>query len=273
MTTPSLAQLLDAVERLSVAAGDAIEEVYAKVDPQVTYKKDDSPLTAADLASHKVLVAGLAELTPDIPILSEEGRDLPWETRRAWTRFWLVDPLDGTKEFIKRNGEFTVNVALVENGVPILGIVHSPILDRTYGAAQGEGAWRRDSGPDGDGERQPIRVSTDAATEGLRVVASRSHAGEELTAFLEALPPHELVSMGSSLKLVLVADGSADIYPRIGPTMEWDTGAAHAVVLEAGGEVVNVDGEPLRYNKENLLNPYFLVLGERSVPWREALGG
>lgn len=267
MTTTPPADLLDGVDDLARRAGEAILEIYERADLDVTTKDDKSPLTAADRASHEVLSVGLAELAPEIPVLSEEGASIPYAERRAWMRFWLVDPLDGTKEFIKRNGEFTVNVALVENGVPILGVVRSPVLDRTYLAARGVGAFRRDG--DG-GERSPIRASGSGEEE-LVVVASRSHAGPELQAFLAELPPHRLTSMGSSLKLCLVAEGVADFYPRIGPTMEWDTGAAHAVVLEAGGRVVDTSGEDLVYNKENLLNPYFLVLGEREVPWREAL--
>ncbi len=262
--------LLKGVDAMSVRAGEAILEIYTNVDGEVTYKADDSPLTAADLASHRILAAALAELTPEIPILSEEGAAMPYDERRGWRRFWLVDPLDGTKEFIKRNGEFTVNVALIEDGEPIFGVVHAPTLARTYLAARGLGAWRRDGG-----ERREIRaqgrVSKGSGAEELVVVASRSHAGPELKAFLAELPAHRLASMGSSLKLCLVADGEADFYPRIGPTMEWDTGAAHAVVLAAGGRVVDTKGAPLAYNKENLLNPYFLVLGERPVPWREAL--
>jgi len=261
-----LAELLDGVEALARRAGRAILEIYASADDGVTYKDDRSPLTAADLASHRVLAAGLAGLAPEIPVLSEEGAAMPYAERRGWRRFWLVDPLDGTKEFIKRNGEFTVNVALVDAGVPVLGVVHAPTLARTYLAARGAGAWRR------DGEAQPRAIrATGTDGEELVVVASRSHAGPELAAFLAALPPHRLASMGSSLKLCLVAEGAADFYPRLGPTMEWDTGAAHAVALAAGGRVVDVQGKDLRYNKESLLNPYFLVLGERVVPWESAL--
>jgi 3'(2'), 5'-bisphosphate nucleotidase len=254
------------VEEISRRAGRAILEIYERVDPEVTYKDDASPLTAADLASHEILAAGLAELAPGIPLLSEEGASLPWEERRGWPRFWLVDPLDGTKEFVKRNGEFTVNVALIEGGVPVLGVVHCPTLGRTYLGARGAGARRRD----GDGEARAIRASGSGAEE-LVVVASRSHAGPELAAFLAALPVHRLVSMGSSLKLCLVAEGSADFYPRLAPTMEWDTAAAHAVVLEAGGRVFDTAGVALEYNKESLRNPHFLVAGERPVPWKAAL--
>ncbi len=261
----TLHRLLEGVDAMSRRAGEAILEIYDNVDGEVSYKADDSPLTAADLASHRILTAALAELTPEVPVLSEEGASMAYEERRGWHRFWLVDPLDGTKEFIKRNGEFTDNVALIEDGVPILGVVHAPTLERTYLAARGVGAWRRD----GD-ERREIRAAGRGADE-LVVVASRSHAGPELRAFLAELPSHRLASMGSSLKLCLVADGEADLYPRIGPTMEWDTGAAHAVVRAAGGRVIDTEGNELAYNKENLLNPYFLVLGERAVPWGEAL--
>ena len=259
-------QLLDGVAEIARRAGEAILEVYRGVDPGVTYKKDDSPLTAADLASHRVIVDGLAQLALEIPVLSEEGAGQPYEERSAWDRFWLVDPLDGTKEFIKRNGEFTVNIALVADGAPILGVVYAPVLDREYLGWLGHGAWRRD----GAEARRAIRAEGTGDGQ-LAVVASRSHAGEELQAFLGRLGDHRLVSMGSSLKLCLVADGTADIYPRLGPTMEWDTAAAHGVVAAAGGQVLDRSGQPLGYNKENLLNPHFLVVGERQVPWQEAL--
>jgi len=258
-------ELLLEVTQIARQAGEAILKIYARVDPGVTYKKDDSPLTGADLASHERIMEGLKRLTADIPILSEEGAERPYSERRPWARFWLVDPLDGTKEFIKKNGEFTVNIALVKEGVPVLGVVYAPVLSRAYLGAQGLGAWRQEDG----GEREMIRA-TGSGQSSLAVVASRSHAGAALEAFLAQLPQHHLVSMGSSLKLCLVSDGAADLYPRLGPTMEWDTGAAHAVVSAAGGEVLDFSGEPLRYNKENLLNPHFIVLGERIVPWQEA---
>lgn len=261
--------LLQQLNSLARQAGEAILEIYRGVDPQITYKKDDSPLTAADLASHEILAAGLRQLDGDIPVLSEEGASIAFEQRRAWARFWSVDPLDGTKEFIKKNGEFTVNIALVEHGEPILGIVYAPVLGRTYFGAKGLGAWRSETADDGTTERHELRAEGSGGSE-LAVVASRSHAGDHLTAFLGALPEHRLVSMGSSLKLCLVADGTADVYPRLGPTMEWDTAAAHGVVAAAGGQVLDWAGRPLAYNKPNLLNPYFIVLGQRSVPWRQA---
>ncbi len=258
--------LLDAVAALARRAGDAILEIYDDADLGVITKDDDSPLTRADLASHRILAAGLGELTPEIPLLSEEGAGTAYEERRGWRRFWLVDPLDGTKEFIRRNGEFTVNVALIEGGEPTLGVVHVPVRGVTFTGAADLGAWRD------DGDRRAIRASGTGGDE-LQVAASRSHPGPHLAAFLDRLPAHQLISMGSSLKLCLVAEGRADLYPRLGPTMEWDTAAAHAVVAAAGGRVLDFDGDPLRYNKENLLNPYFIVLGESSVPWRQAWAG
>ncbi len=257
--------LLEEAARIARRAGDAMLEIYHEADHGVTTKSDDSPLTRADLASHRIIAASLQELTPEIPLLSEEGAGSDYRHRRDWQRFWLVDPLDGTKEFIRRNGEFTVNIALVTGGVPVLGIVYVPVRERMFSGAAGLGAWRRD----GDGEPRPIRA-TGTADGGLRVAASRSHAGPHLAAFLERLPEHQLVSMGSSLKLCLVAEGRADLYPRLGPTMEWDTAAAHAVVSAAGGRVLDFEGRPLRYNKPDLHNPYFIVLGEKPVPWRAA---
>ena len=271
--TPSRSEvdtLLEETSHIARRAGDAILEIYRDVDPGVTFKSDDSPLTRADLASHRIIAAALDELTPEIPLLSEEGAGSPYAERRDWRRFWLVDPLDGTKEFIRRNGEFTVNIALIEGGAPVLGVVHVPVRASTFSGAAGLGAWRHDAG---NGTEQSPRQTIRAAGTGgddLAVAASRSHPGPHLAAFLERLPEHRLISMGSSLKLCMVAEGRADLYPRLGPTMEWDTAAAHAVVTAAGGRVLDFDGRPLRYNKQDLHNPYFIVLGERSVPWRAA---
>jgi 3'(2'), 5'-bisphosphate nucleotidase len=258
--------LLEDVVSIARTAGGAIHDIYARGSLDVSYKEDDSPLTAADLASHRLIVSGLGELSPEVPILSEEGAGRPFAERRGWRRFWLVDPLDGTKEFIRRNGEFTVNIALIEDGAPVLGVVVAPVLRRVYYGIRGEGAWRRD----GDGDAVAIDAGGTGGGE-LAVVASRSHPGPLLAEFLRRLPAHRLVSMGSSLKLCLVAEGAADVYPRLGPTMEWDTAAAHAVVAAAGGDVLDLEGRPLRYNKEDLLNPHFIVLGRRSIPWQEAL--
>ncbi|RME33469.1 MAG: 3'(2'),5'-bisphosphate nucleotidase [Gammaproteobacteria bacterium] len=259
--------LLDEVLALSHEAGRRILEIYERADHGVTEKADRSPLTEADMASHRTLVAGLRRLTPDIPILSEESADIPWAVRRTWKRYWLIDPLDGTKEFIKRNGEFTVNVALVEDGVPVLGVVHVPVQALTYYACRGKGAFRqRDAAPP-----EPIHVRR--LGEGPVVVAgSRSHRGDSLDRFLERLGEHEFIGMGSALKLCLVAEGRADVYPRLGPTSEWDTAAAQAVVEQAGGRVTDLELNPLRYNtKESLLNPHFLVFGDAAKDWKALL--
>lgn len=240
---------------LAKQAGEAIMVVYHSGDAGATNKADESPLTLADLASHRVIVNGLTELTPGIPILSEEAADIAYVERSGWTRFWLVDPLDGTKEFIKRNGEFTVNIALIENGVPVLGVVYAPVLDVCYYAARGSGSYVQR----GDAAAQVISVKRIADGKPIEVVASRSHSDARTAALLERLGEHTCVSMGSSLKLCLVAEGAAHFYPRLGPTMEWDTAAAHAVVIAAGGTVCDSTGAELRYNKSDLHNPEFFV--------------
>jgi 3'(2'), 5'-bisphosphate nucleotidase len=254
------------VVRLAQRAGDEILSVYGE-QFEVTHKSDQSPLTLADLRSHEIIVQGLHALTPDVPVLSEEASDIPYEQRRQWTRYWLVDPLDGTKEFVSRNGEFTVNIALIENHVPTLGVVHVPVTSTTYTGAAGVGAFRKV-----DAEAaQPVSVRTPAASP-LRIVGSRSHRGDSLDQYLPRLAPYELIAVGSSLKFCLVAEGNADFYPRFGPTSEWDTAAAQAIVEAAGGAVVKTDGERLRYNtKAELLNPHFLVYGDRSRDWLRIL--
>ena len=252
--------LLPALETLARDAGSAIMEIYGRDDFQVQSKEDQSPLTAADLASHRVLVAGLKALTPDIPILSEESASLPWAERQAWGTYWLLDPLDGTKEFIQRNGEFTVNIALVQDTVPTLGVVYVPAQDALYAGILGLGAWRTR----GQGAPESIRVRP--APETLVVSVSRSHANAETLAVLERLGAHEARSVGSALKFCTVAEGEVDFYPRLGPTSEWDTGAAQAVLEAAGGKVVRLDGAPLRYNtKDSLLNPHFYATGDHAL--------
>ena len=261
----SLPPILDVIA-LACQAGDAILRIYGQ-DFSVDHKDDQSPLTEADLASHRVITEGLRRLTPDIPVMSEESATIPWEERRQWQRFWLVDPLDGTKEFVKRNGEFTVNIALVEGHHPVVGVVHVPVTGVAYFGEPDMGAFRQT----GDQRPEPIHVT--ATLKGTpRVVGSRSHAGEGLKRFLENLGNHELVSMGSSLKLCLVAEGKADIYPRIGPTSEWDTAAAQAVVEAAGGRVTDTSMTRLTCNaKESVLNPHFLVFGDLSEDWSRYL--
>lgn len=259
-----LAGLIPHIVALSMAAGRAVLDVYRR-DFSITEKEDRSPLTEADLASHRIIADGLASLTPEIPVLSEESRHTPWEERRSWETYWLVDPLDGTKEFIKKNGEFTVNIALVSGHRVELGVVHAPVLGRTFHAASGLGAFVRE----GDGMPRSIWVSRHREGEPWRVVGSRSHASPALAGFLARLGGHELVSMGSSLKFCLVAEGKAHVYPRLGPTSEWDTAAAQCIVEEAGGAVVTIDGAPLLYNaKPDLLNPFFIAGADPSMDWR-----
>lgn len=254
--------LLESVGSLARRAGDAVLEVYAH-SFEVSNKIDSSPLTLADMRSHEIIVAGLRELTPDVPVLSEEASDIAFEERTRWSRYWLVDPLDGTKEFVSRNGEFTVNIALIENHSAVLGVVFVPVQDTLYCGVPGHGAYKQV----GSQTRTPIRTATPAAVP-LRIVGSRSHRDSTLDQHLPKLEPCEFVAVGSSLKFCLVAEGAADLYPRFGPTSEWDTAAAQAVVESAGGAVVTLDGAPLRYNtKAELLNPHFLVYGDAARDW------
>jgi 3'(2'), 5'-bisphosphate nucleotidase len=260
-TNADLAMLLDKVVQLARTAGAAIMEVYRSEDFGETSKADNSPLTLADLAAHQCIVAGLARLEPLFPVLSEEDANIPYAVRSKWVQYWLVDPLDGTKEFVKRNGEFTVNIALVENGVPVLGVVYAPVLDVCYYAARGSGAFVQRGGK----SAQAIKAISHTAGAAIKVVASRSHSDERTAALLQKLGEHECISMGSSLKLCLIAEAAAHFYPRLGPTMEWDTAAAHAVVNEAGGIVCDLKQQALRYNKEDLHNPEFLVLAKTNT--------
>jgi len=268
----------------SIAAGNAINEVYHSEDFEVEYKSDKSPLTLADQKSHEIIMKVLSEF--DFPILSEEGKDTPYAQRKDWERFWVVDPLDGTKEFIKRNGEFTVNIALVEHGRPVLGTVFVPDRNTLYFAGQDLGAYKLQDGPFDEmlGTRadskeevravlnQLIDQSTklpisDPGRTALTIVGSRSHKTPELEAYVEekrkAFGEVEFISAGSSLKICLVAEGRADVYPRLGPTMEWDTAAGQAIAEYAGASVHQYDSsKPLVYNKEDLHNPWFIVQRE-----------
>ncbi|NIC04169.1 3'(2'),5'-bisphosphate nucleotidase CysQ [Billgrantia bachuensis] len=251
-------------------AGREVISIYER-DFSVETKDDKSPLTEADMASHHALVDLLEGITPEVPILSEESAEIPFATRKVWQRYWLIDPLDGTKEFIKKNGEFTLNVALIEDGVPVFGIVHAPVLRTTWIGQQGQGAWKQENG--GALELIRVRALPDPEQESWQVVGSRIHGSEEFEAFCRILPNHERTSMGSSLKLCLVAEGKADLYPRLAPTSEWDTAAAQAVVTAAGGQVLDAHTlEPLRCNQqESILNPFFIVAGERDPRWESAL--
>lgn len=262
MNPSEINQLLPELLDIARRAGDAILDIYGQ-EFSVTRKDDDSPLTQADLASHVIIRDALAVLTPDIPILSEESAAIDFETRSAWTQYWLVDPLDGTKEFVNRNGEFTVNIALIDNHAPVCGVVYVPVTAVSYSGVAGSGSVRYSPGQD----PSPIHVRK-PASDPLVVVGSRSHANPRLEQFLAALGPHEMISMGSSLKFCVLAEGNADFYPRLGPTSEWDTAAAHAVVTAAGGQIVKLDGQPLEYNRtDSLLNPEFLVIADPDRDW------
>lgn len=271
MVSLDLPTLLPQVVGIARLAGAKIMEIYGQDDFGVVHKDDNSPLTLADVAANEVIVAGLKALSPSLPVLSEETKALPYTERQLWDASWLVDPIDGTKEFIKRNGEFTVNIALIQNGIPQLGVVFAPALDVIYAAAVGLGATKQTQ------DHAPTLIQTRVYASGspLQVVASRSHAGAETEAYLEAITqsgiPIDVVSIGSSLKFCLVAEGRANIYPRFGPTMEWDTAAAQCIVEQAGGTVTTMAGERLTYNRENLLNPYFMVNGNATFPWQRYL--
>jgi len=253
--------LLPALCSLAEAAGEAIMSVYRGQDLGTTYKPDHSPLTQADLAAHHLILDGLSRLTPDWPALSEESREIPFENRSEWGTYWLIDPLDGTKEFIKGNDEFTVNIALIADGLPVMGVVSAPALGLSYFAEKGRGAFKKTDG----NEAVPIAVKGFRGGR-VKIVSSRSHGSEALARFLERIGPYEALGVGSSLKLCMVAEGAADLYPRFGRTMEWDTAAAHCVVSEAGGSVTTQEGRSLRYNKPSLENPEFFVRGNPPFP-------
>ncbi len=251
-------ELRDAVVEIARRAGREILDVYG-TDFEARAKADASPLTEADLRAHRLICQELARLSPQLPVLSEEAADIPYAERSRWNRYWLVDPLDGTKEFVSRNGEFTVNIALIEGHRPIMGVVHIPVTDTTYAGIPGVGAWR------GAHDRPPAPIAVRRFSRPpLRVVGSRSHGNAALETALASLGPYELKPAGSSIKLCLVADGSADLYARLGPTSEWDIAAGQAVVEAAGGQVVRIaDGQALQYNtRAELLNPDFLAFGD-----------
>ncbi|MCW0182912.1 MAG: 3'(2'),5'-bisphosphate nucleotidase CysQ [Zavarzinia sp.] len=258
LDTATRAELIVAIADLAVAAGVEIMKIY-ETDFDVRSKGANDPVTDADVAGEAVITAGLMKLTPDIPIVGEEAASagqLPPGNPATWHRFWLVDPLDGTKEFIKKNGEFTVNIALIEDGIPILGVVYTPAKGWIHtGHGIGTAMVRKQGLPP-----QPIKVRP-VPPSGLTVVASRSHRDKETDEFLADLPVASMVAAGSSLKFCLVAEGTADLYPRMGPTMEWDTAAGHAVVLSAGGTVSTLEGAALSYGKPEFRNPKFIVRG------------
>ena len=260
-------QFLEKVIIIAKAAGEAIIQVYS-TDFNVVKKDDNSPLTQADLAAHHLIINALSKLTPDIPILSEESEAINFETRSQWKRYWLIDPLDGTREFVKRNGEFTVNIALINLQRPVLGVVYAPVTGLLYYASLGHGAYKQNDSINSQKiHTRPLNLKQPT------VAGSRSHSNKKMQHFMCNLEsavrvPPELINMGSSLKICLVAEGLADVYPRLGPTSEWDTAAAHCVLLEAGGDIVDMANQSLLYNtKDSLLNPSFFAKSDVVHNW------
>lgn len=255
-------ELLDPVIQVAYEAGRKIMEIYEQ-DYAVESKSDKTPVTEADMAADAIIINGLRALTPEFPILSEESEPFSFEERSSWPRYWLVDPLDGTREFINRNGEFTVNIALIQGQEAVIGVIYAPVVGALYYAAKGEGAYKRE----GLEEPQTIHVR-DKCPHKVIIAGSRSYASPDFLKFAEKLPDYEIMCMGSALKSCLVAEGRADIYARLGPTSEWDTAAAQCIVEEAGGRITRTDMTRLEYNtKDSLLNPYFFVFGDTSIDW------
>jgi 3'(2'), 5'-bisphosphate nucleotidase len=267
MNNIRLQELVNPVCEIAKQAGTEIMKIYAE-GFEIEEKKDHSPLTTADLASHTLIIEKLEKLTPNIPILSEESTSIPYTERSSWKNYWLIDPLDGTREFIKRNGEFTVNIALITDHSTSLGVVYIPVQDICYFAAREQGSYKQEQKQAAKKIQSRISTPTDKPT----ICGSRSHAGQSLQALQDKIGNFDLISMGSSIKMCLVAEGVADIYPRFGPTSEWDTAAAHCVVNEAGGEIVDMNLQTLQYNtKDSLLNPSFIAVGNMNNQWRDFL--
>lgn len=267
--TLNLEKLCHECVNIARDAGKAILTIYdAGFD--IEEKHDKSPLTDADMASHNLIMQRLTELTPEIPILSEESAKLPFEERSSWETYWLVDPLDGTREFIKRNGEFTVNIALIHQHKSIIGVINVPVLDVDYFAWENGGSYKIENGD--EAKRISVKKLNESGNSPLKVAGSRSHGSEMMQKYIEKLGDVKTVSMGSSLKFCLVAEGAADLYPRLGLTSEWDTAAAHCIVEQAGGYITKTDMTPLQYNtKDSLLNPFFFVFGDNSRDWSQYL--
>lgn len=263
----NMLELAQAAADIAREAAEKIMEVY-ETDFEVRKKTDRTPLTRADMSSHNVICSRLAELTPDIPVLSEESAHIPYATRKCWDEYWLVDPLDGTREFIKRNGEFTVNIALIRDGYPVLGVIYAPVKDLCYYAAKNEGAYKQCKGT--ADARLSAKISN---PDELVIAGSRSHGNKRQQAFFSNMSDRaETIAIGSSLKFCLVAEGVADIYARYGPTSEWDSAAGQCIVEEAGGKVTDTGFNRLRYNsKESLINPDFLVFADPAFEWKRCL--
>ncbi|MEO0583884.1 MAG: 3'(2'),5'-bisphosphate nucleotidase CysQ [Bacteroidota bacterium] len=260
--------IASSVIQVASDAGDLIRRIYEREadELKIQYKADDSPLTLADEQAHQLIATRLQALTPSIPILSEESEEIPYEERKYWQQFWLVDPLDGTKEFISRSGEFTVNIAVIEEGRPVLGCVHVPLTGETFFAAQGRGAFCQNN----NHRRRPIHCDPfSPQARGLRLTCSRSHIREGEKTYMQRFKDPVTIPQGSALKMLRIADGKADVYPRFGPTMEWDIAAAEIILSEAGGQTFQAeDGSPLFYNKEDLYNPHFIACGRLEVSER-----
>ena len=251
------------VSNLAISAGHEIMKHYQK-DAKVMFKEDFSPLTNADLDSNSIICSGLSKIDSTIPIISEESF-VDWQTRRKWNKYWLIDPLDGTKEFINKNGEFTVNVALIENNKPVLGVIFIPVLSALYFASQNNGAYKLQCSSRVDSLKGSVKIQVNKKkkTDHLLVIGSRSHSNEDFDQWVKLnIENYELVKKGSSLKFCHIADGNADLYPRFGPTSEWDIAAGHIILIEAGGRIYSIDNKDIVYNKkENILNPYFIASG------------
>jgi len=253
-------EIIQSVIEITKQAGAVIMDVY-KTNFEIHIKNDKSPVTEADTRANDIITEGLLNIAPDIPVLSEEGRDIPFEERSKWESFWLVDPLDGTKEYIKKNDEFTVNIAYMENNKPIFGVVYAPALDELYWGSIEKGAFKSVAGD----SFNPIRVKSEL-NDPVQIATSRSHPSPKMDNFLAQFDTFDLHPMGSSLKICSVADGTVHFYPRLGPTMEWDTAASHAVIKAAGGEIIKYGtNRPLEYNKADLLNPEFIAGNMNSI--------
>lgn len=266
MYTALLKRLEQSAVELARLAGERILQVY-QTEFEVSEKLDHSPVTEADIAAHNIIAQGLQELTDELPVLSEEGKQVAFEKRQGWVQFWLIDPLDGTREFVKKNDEFTVNIALIEKHEPVLGVVYAPVMDLVYFASRNNGAYKQKGS-----EKPQVICVRETAEHPIRVAGSRSYGSKQMEQYLERLGAHNLLSMGSSLKACLVAEGKADLYPRFGPTSEWDTAAAQCVLEEAGGALTDIEMQPLRYNhRESLTNPSFFAFGDRDKNWAHYL--
>lgn len=266
MAEHDLKELLDPVIQIAYQAGKVIMEIY-DAGFAVEEKSDHTPVTEADVAANNIIESSLRELTPHLPILTEEAKPIPYSERKKWQRYWLIDPLDGTREFIKRNGEFTVNMALIDGDESVMGVVYAPVIGVLYYAAKGQGAFKQVS------INKPVAIRAKENCSGKTIVAcGRSLPSKEIKAFLHNLGEHEVIRVGSALKSCMVAEGKADLYPRLGPTSEWDTAAAQCIVEEAGGAITDTAMQRLRYNtKDELLNPHFFVAGDRSIKWDDFL--